>query len=92
MTNILYIESIDQSLNRYNNAIAADKVVLQVAGKCLEFTHDVGYTRTAAELRVADSAAGEIDGNSSCVVKGTDTSCLTENHVCYSTTTLECDC
>lgn len=81
----LYIELYDKSIKR-ENILSARKNSFAV------FESGIGFTKTAAEIR-ANYAAQEYlnePGHQLCVLRGIDTSCVTDSHVCYSTATIEC--
>ncbi len=88
----IYIELYDVNARRLN-ALQTDIQAnySSKAGSCLKFESGVGLTASASKLRsVSDTNEYIADGNSDCTIVGSDTSCLTDSHVCVTTTTMSC--
>lgn len=82
----LYVELYDNTIRKMGpeTDILAKKT-------CAMFESNIGFTGTAASIRsIEDAQAFIANGHGDCSIKGTDISCAGGNHVCLSTTTMQC--
>jgi hypothetical protein len=90
----VYIELYDIDAKRFNSEVTK-KVAASIANKtasgCLKFESGVGLTGSGSKLRASmDTQEYISDGNSDCIIVGSDTSCVVDSHVCITTVTMSC--
>jgi hypothetical protein len=84
----LFAELYDKNIMKVGTNSTAR---LSSSRTCLKFESGVGLTSTASKLRADNDTNGYIkDGHGDCKVVGSDTSCLTDAHVCITTVTMSC--